>query len=244
MVKVPGVVVGAKGTLLRPSLNKKYKTFNLPLGKIKFKGKEKWLPELNNFIADYKRPYIKDHGKYVENKKLSKYQSKIKKNIFFKKVASPLAAANAAYKVKNLSIRGFVYEDKHPILYKMSQIIGLADPQMIIMLYKPGSCALIHTDTHGGWDIYDPRKKKNNYKSRNRNLQRVMVQLDDHAPGMFMQWDNQVWNKWSAGDVNAFDERYWHSAANASTSNRWVLRVTGGITEKFKKFLKMTEISL
>jgi hypothetical protein len=243
-VKIPGLEKGAESTVLIPDLKKEYSTVNVPLGQIRFVGKEKWLPELENFVFDYVRPMEQidetKHNKdniqdYKEN------QHVVDKDQFMKKVASGILKTMYRYGAV-MNQRGFVYEDKHPTLYKMAMSMGLDDPQILVLKYLPGTCTLIHADQHPGYDMYDPRRKNNNHATKNHGMERVMVQLDDRYTGAWMQFNDTVWNNWKAGDVHIFDERFFHSFGNASNRDRWVLRVTGRATDKFYEFLKQTEI--
>lgn len=245
-VKIPGLCEGAPGSTNMPDLNKNYNTLNLPLGAIRFLGKEKWLPEIKNFVFDYVRPMEDKKDELHRKDQIDGYKKTgdiLEKDSFMKKYTTPLLHTVYKYGAK-MNQRGFVYEDKHPTLYRMAMVIGLEDPQIIALKYSPGTCALIHTDQHPGYDMYDPRRKSNNHAPKNNEMQRVMVQLQDRKPGSFMQFDGEVWNNWNAGDVNIFDERYFHSYGNASKEDRWVLRVTGRITDKFREFLTRKEIQL
>ena len=248
MVSIPGLMEGAPGTVARPDLSKNYNTFNLPLGAIRFIGKEKWLSELENFQFDYVRAIeVDDIDKEEKNNKLvDEYKTSdniLDEKTFNQKYTSPLLVTVKKYNVK-MNRRGFVYKDKHPVLYKMAMEVGLDDPQILALCYRPGESALIHTDQHPGWDTYDPRRKGNNMQPKNNDMQRVIIQLQDRQPGSFMQMDNEVYTNWRAGDVSIFDERYFHSYGNASNHDRWILRVTGKVTDKFKEFLNKKEIQI
>lgn len=248
MVTVPGLMDGAPGTTARPDLTKQYNTFNLKLGQIRFIGKEKWQPELENFDFDYVRPIkienVNEQGKRADL--VSEYKKTddiLDDDTFQKKYTTPILVTVRKYGAK-LNRRGFVYEHKHPTLYRMAMEVGLEDPQILALCYRPGESALIHTDQHPGYDVYDPRKKENNMLPKNGGMQRVMIQLQDRQPGSFMQMDNEVYTDWQAGDVSIFDERYFHSYGNASNQDRWILRVTGKVTDKFKEFLNKKEIQI
>lgn len=245
-VIIPGLEKGAEGTVFIPDLDKEYETVNLPLGSVRFIGKEKWLPELENFCFDYVRPMEKiDESKHHSDniKDYKSNQDVTDPDQFMKKYASGILKTMYKYGAL-MNQRGFVDEIQHPTLYKMAMEMGLDDPQILVLKYIPGTCTLIHADQHPGYDMYDPRRKGNNHNTKNYGMQRIMVQLGDRNPGAWMQFNDVVWNDWEAGDVHIFDERYFHSFGNASQYDRWVLRVTGRATDKFYEFLDKKEIYL
>lgn len=69
-------------------------------------------------------------------------------------------------------------------------------------------------------------------------VKRIFVHLTDWEPGHFYCVDKDIHAGWSAGDVYSID---WNSAyyasANAGTSDRIILQLTGIVSEESNEFL-------
>ena len=122
----------------------------------------------------------------------------------------------------------FVTEDgQYPELDEAIDSVGLADCQCVIMSQEPGMFNLWHNDEYGS------------YGSRDKSqIRRVLVFLTDYRPCQFLQWDETLFQNWSAGDIICDWGKMSHGTANASEHTRVMLRLTGVATERYNSFLK------
>ena len=108
--------------------------------------------------------------------------------------------------------------EKHPTLKKIVDWFEYEDEiQPIIMMMRPGTFDIHHVDHHDGHPSGYGRKETH----------RVIVQLVDWEPGMFLQWGMRTITKWTAGDTISWDKGIPHSIANSSRHIRYALRITG-----------------
>jgi|TARA_B100002003_G_C14120525_1_gene538915 hypothetical protein len=113
--------------------------------------------------------------------------------------------------------------DKHPTLKKIVDWFEYeSGTQAIIMQMRPGTFDIYHVDTHDG-HINGYGKKP---------LHRIIINLVDWEPGMFLIWGNKTISQWKAGDTISWDRNIPHSVANASRYTRYALRITGMPSEK------------
>jgi len=111
-----------------------------------------------------------------------------------------------------------VKEDKHPTLKKIVDYFEYdSEVQAIVMMMKPGTFDIYHVDHHDGHPSGYGQK----------DLHRVIVNLVDWEPGMFLLWGNKTISQWTAGDTISWDKNIPHSVANTSRHIRYALRITG-----------------
>ena len=69
-------------------------------------------------------------------------------------------------------------------------------------------------------------------------IKRIFVHLTDWEPGHFYCFDTDIHTGWKAGDVYSVD---WHNSsyasANAGTTDRIILQLTGLVSEESNEFL-------
>ena len=106
----------------------------------------------------------------------------------------------------------------------------------------PGQIKALHFDSCAGWmkknidTIEDLEIDHRNKQPMNTpRLHRFLIALQDWQPGWMVQFGAEQWTKWKKGDVITFDWRNVpHSTANASFSNRYLLKITGVMKKKSK----------
>jgi len=113
------------------------------------------------------------------------------------------------------------------LLRQVNNLFKLRDSTTYLDIQKPNQvCPFIKDDlTH--YNIDQPFTVK-----------RIFIHLTDWEPGHFYCVDSQIHTNWSAGDVYEFD---WHNgsyaSANAGSSDRNILHLTGITTEESNEFL-------
>ena len=198
---------------------------------IKFRGS--WENELQYYQDNFPRDYLTKTLKDLKNK--NKWEKLNKHSLFHKN------------NNVNRNTRGFVDPKNMPTLEKIRDIVGLNDCQLVILKYEQGETLLYHRD-------YIPKqehverpdiKLSARTDSLYSNFERLLLMLEDRKPGQYMQIGNRMINKWQAGDCYHYNGKVeYHSAGNCGDHPRWVLRITGEPTEKFKEFLKKKEIRI
>lgn len=115
----------------------------------------------------------------------------------------------------------------YPTLNKIVDTVGLENCQSVLMCQYPGMYQLRHTDKLATYGAADPN-----------TLMRLMIFLTPQTCGQFLQWGDECITGAQSGDLLVWD---WtsvpHATANASDESRVMLRLTGVITEKTKKFM-------
>ena len=117
------------------------------------------------------------------------------------------------------SFKESVKKDKHPTIQKIVDWYEFEDEiQAIVMMSLPGMFDTWHVDTHDG--------HPSGY-GLGKEVHRVIIQLVDWEPGMFVQWGNMVIPQWRAGDTVSWKKDMPHTVANSSRYTRYALRITG-----------------
>ncbi len=178
-----------------------------------------WQHELEYFVPNYERNYTFGTAKKGKN-----WNNTL-----------------ASYGAKKC-LRGFVDPEKMPVLEKFRYLTGLEDVQLAILKYPTGFSLPIHVDHVPGSDHRDRSGidvGKDMDPGVNTDYTRLIVALEDHMPGQFMQQRNFMINSWKAGDVWQYQAvTDLHSAGNAGPHTRYSLRITGKPTTAFEKFCK------
>lgn len=65
------------------------------------------------------------------------------------------------------------------------------------------------------------------YPEDSRLKVRANVHLEDWKMGHFIQYDNNVFTHWAAGDALLWDSDVWHLGANAGFQHKFTLQVSG-----------------
>lgn len=115
----------------------------------------------------------------------------------------------------------------YPALNSIIRTVGLDSCQSVLMCQHPGMYQLRHTDKLASYGDADPN-----------TLLRLMIFLTPQTCGQFLQWGEECITGAEPGDMLVWDwQTVAHATANASDESRVMLRLTGVITEKTKKFL-------
>lgn len=118
-------------------------------------------------------------------------------------------------------------DGNYPELDQAIETIGLDECQCVIMSQEPGMFNMWHKDEYGSYGDRDKSK-----------ICRVLVFLTDYRPCQFLQWGDSVLQNWNAGDMLCEWKEMPHGTANASEHTRFVLRLTGIVTEKHNSFIQ------
>ena len=120
----------------------------------------------------------------------------------------------------------------YPTLYKMMDYFKLTSDGVSLVKWQAhiqmtGQMFNMHIDKL--WDRCpdDPER-----------IVRITIMLDDWQPGHFYTYGNCMYDHWQAGEVHVFDwSNVPHCTANASSSPRAVLQMTGLKTERTQQLL-------
>jgi len=123
-----------------------------------------------------------------------------------------------------------------PILCGLANKIGLKNAQVNIQTQTTGMMLHLHIDSLTG--LRKERKDQLSSRATDSKWGRVFVMLEDWKPGHIIQFGNTYVTPWKAGDVIWFD---WanipHSTANTGPWPRSIAKITGKITDKYKRLL-------
>jgi len=113
------------------------------------------------------------------------------------------------------------------LLHQISNLFKLRNCNINLDIQKPNNVSSFIKDNLSHYDSNQPYTVK-----------RICVHLTDWEPGHFYCFDNNMHTNWKAGDVYSVD---WHNSsyasANAGTSNRIILQLTGLLSEEYNEFL-------
>jgi hypothetical protein len=138
--------------------------------------------------------------------------------------------------------RGWVNPELMPTLEKLRNLFGLDQIQLLILRYLPGESNLYHVDNFPRHDLHERPDVELDQSQlsdwSNTQMVRLLMTLEDRKPGQYMQTGDIMRNNWKAGDVFYYDgHTIFHSAGNAGTEPRMVLRISGIPTPAFEDFL-------
>ena len=129
----------------------------------------------------------------------------------------------ADYKITNLN---WGISDK---LLQLAESFGFEKMMCRIHVQQPGQVWNLHLDKLEKWCPENPN-----------SVMRVMIQLSNWEQGHFWSYGNYIFSGWKAGDVTTFDwQNVPHCTANAGHNPRVTFQITGKITEKTQKFVRM-----
>jgi hypothetical protein len=125
-------------------------------------------------------------------------------------------------------------EDSSPLLTKITDALPFAKTRSLVHIQKPGQMHMLHMDANYGngyWDYLGETKKE--------RLARVMIMLDDWAPGQVMMFGGKHVHHWKKGDVIYFRwQDLPHGTANFGHTVRPLIITTGEITDRFTRMLQ------
>lgn len=134
-------------------------------------------------------------------------------------------------------------EDSSPLLKKITNVLPFAKSRSLVHIQKPGQMHMLHMDANYGNGFWDYLGKE-----KNKKLARIMIMLDDWAPGQVMMFGGKHVHHWKKGDAIYFRwQDIPHGTANFGHTNRPLLITTGEITNEFNDLLKnntVTEIQV
>ncbi len=154
--------------------------------------------------------------------------------------------------VEQQSINGMTLEDRYveghlenssPLLGKIINALPFNKSRSLVHIQKPGQMHMLHMDANYGngfWDYLGSDKDK--------KLARLMIMLDDWAPGQVMMFGGKHIHHWKKGDAIYFRwQDLPHGTANFGHTNRPLVLTTGEINEEFESLLQqktVTEINI
>jgi len=157
-----------------------------------------------------------------------------------KKTSGPITVDQQAVNGMTLEdryIEGYA-DDSSPWLQKLIDALPFAKSRSLIHIQKPGQMHILHMDANYGngfWDYLGDDKDK--------KLARLMIMLDDWAPGQVMMFGGQHIHHWKKGDAIYFRwQDLPHGTANFGHTNRPLLLTTGEITPEFENMLSNEEL--
>jgi hypothetical protein len=113
------------------------------------------------------------------------------------------------------------------LLQQINNLFNLRDCNVDLGIQKPNQVSLFIKDNLEDYNLDQPFTVK-----------RIFIHLTDWQPGHFYCFDNNIHASWKAGDVYDVD---WHNtsyaSANAGTSDRIILQLTGITSEESNEFL-------
>ena len=128
--------------------------------------------------------------------------------------------------------------EPYPELTDIVNFFGLEQVKVRLHIQKTGQVFNRHIDKLD--DLYPDQATE--------RIIRFAVMLEDWEPGQFYQYGNDMYDRWSAGDCHYFD--WWnvpHATANASSSPRYTLQITGirtAITDKLLSQKTFTQFTI
>lgn len=191
----------------------------------------------------------KEELKFYEDNCDRNYLNKTLKTIKKKNKWKTLNKHNIIHHRQNIrrNSRGFVDPNTMPTLEKLRKLTGLDDCQLLILRYVQGETNLYHRDYIPSYDHKERKgvNLKKHDRPFNHDYERILLMLEDRAPGQFMQIGSRMINDWKAGELYIYEGKdVFHSAGNCGDSPRLVLRITGKPTKAYKKFLSRKEIRI
>ena len=134
-------------------------------------------------------------------------------------------------------------EDSSPLLKRITKCLPFARSRSLVHIQKPGQMHVLHMDANYGngfWDYLGAEKDK--------RLARLMIMLDDWAPGQVMMFGGKHVHHWKKGDAIYFRwQDIPHGTANFGHTDRPLLITTGEVTDEFNQLLEgdiVTEINI
>jgi hypothetical protein len=93
-----------------------------------------------------------------------------------------------------------------------------------INYFKPGQYLPVHVDLFGKYSAV--------HELEDEQITRIILMLEDSAPGQISQVGDNTIGKWSAGDWFQWDSEDPHAFYNFSTKDRYAVQITGTKVQK------------
>jgi hypothetical protein len=106
-------------------------------------------------------------------------------------------------------------------IYK-NQFTFLRNISIAVNFFKPGQYLPLH------FDLYQKYKNYHNLND-NVNVVRIILMLEDSAPGQILQINDSLVGKWMKGQWYSWANDDLHAFYNLSKSDRYALQITGTI---------------
>jgi len=127
----------------------------------------------------------------------------------------------AGHSVEALSIQNYFENQVMPdSILRVKENFDWKDCTVAVNFLKPGQYLPLHSDlykrymeVHGITDL--------------DSIHRAVIMTEDSYPGQYLEINDQVINKWTAGQTFFWNGTDKHAAYNFSTRNRYAIQVTG-----------------
>lgn len=134
-------------------------------------------------------------------------------------------------------------EDSSPLLKRITECLPFARSRSLVHIQKPGQMHVLHMDANYGNGFWDYLGKE-----KDKKLARLMIMLDDWAPGQIMMFGGTHIHHWKKGDAIYFRwQDLPHGTANFGHTDRPLIITTGEVTDEFNQLLgqdTITEINI
>ncbi len=134
-------------------------------------------------------------------------------------------------------------EDSSPLLKSITECLPFARSRSLVHIQKPGQMHVLHMDANYGNGFWDYLGKE-----KDKKLARLMIMLDDWAPGQVMMFGGKHIHHWKKGDAIYFRwQDIPHGTANFGHTDRPLIITTGEVTDEFNQLLgqdTITEINI
>lgn len=128
------------------------------------------------------------------------------------------------YKIYGDNLGVYIPKTLNPIFEQAFDFFNLDEIVFSLSMYKPGMILPWHRDNY-------PTYSKNKGIVEPESIVRVMVLLEDSAPGHQLWIENKMYSG-PAGSWFAWQGRAKHMAANLGEVNRYVMQITGILPEQ------------
>lgn len=155
---------------------------------------------------------------------------------------------SGAITVEQQAVNGMTLEDRYVEGYAddssgwlqdLIKALPFAKSRSLVHIQKPGQMHVLHMDANYGAGFWDYLGEDKDTK-----LVRLMIMLDDWAPGQVMMFGGKHLHHWKKGDAIYFRwQDLPHGTANFGHTNRPLLLTTGEITPGFEALLKQERIT-
>jgi len=113
----------------------------------------------------------------------------------------------------------------HEIAKLLSDV--LESPQMRLHKQEPGQIIPLHVDSYNAYVHSRRERGEGGALLDSKRVIRFLVFLTNGGMGEFFQVGSSVLFNWKAGDVITWPHGKEHLAANAGTTPKWTLQITG-----------------
>lgn len=146
------------------------------------------------------------------------------KNLTYKFDPDPVICQEYSVVGHSLEAMKFYNCFEPDISFSLDEIVTnfsfLSNIKIAVNLFTPGQYIPLHADKY-------EKFIKINQLSNADSIVRIILMLEDYAPGQFLQIENNIVSSWRAGDWFSWKSSANHAFYNLSKHNRYSLQITG-----------------